>query len=565
MLSSIVCGIVGIISFFSVARHPSVKAPIGPVEIGVGPYPDVSIDNTEVFVYIPESSIDIQVTFKFKKIQEYFIYALLPYSIFNGTSYAIHSTMRYPSPEYDIGNFSTSFLNTAVGSSIINASLDLNPTFPYYHFFGQNLEDELTLSVSINLRDSLIAIHYPLGSKQTIILTFFGDVSGVITEEMYSFKKPSAQITIDQPFIIHLKMPSQTYFSESQPPPIQYYIKEARRWVMFSLDFLEGHYAQTLFCSFGNPTMQAWKEILVFLGGVFVAASSSFGVLIVKHYVEKDETELKISKKKKDPKPESEEPSLQDSVRHLTTSLLIAVFVGIASLLMTLCTGLYLEAAVDAGTINPASIPFDPPFVQSSLIIEAPLAAIVLILTFVNVFMSFRYDLHGQADNIFPTFTFSIVFSGTALCLYRLQYSFNWVIWIATLMFAGIAALSHGFTMGYRRVQTSINNLMNSEKNTNALIKKIELEHESLAAMLRLIAWGSIIFVTAGVAGYYYSPFGNPQESIVGTRLLIALIMTTWAALGVFFGLILSTTKLMEFLRKKLGVLSSRPPKGVKE
>lgn len=245
--------------------------------------------------------------------------------------------------------------------------------------------------------------------------------------------------------------------------------------------------------------------------------------------------------------------------KNLSESLLIAIFVGVASILMLLTVGLYYEAAVAAGKIVPETS-LVKPTIPTCLILGSPLVTIIFILTSINVFVSTRFDIQGHSGIIFPTLTFTIVFIGTVLCQYRVQYQFNWVVWIATVMFAGIAGLSHGNFMGFKKCRESINNLVSSVKNTDALIKRIELEHISLSNMLQWVIWGSIIFLTAGVAGYYYSPFGNPQESIVGTRLLIALILSTWAVLGMIFGSILPASKLMEFLRDKLGELSLRVP-----
>lgn len=277
--------LVGLALFFIVAAPPTENAPKGPVEIGVGPMPDASINKTEMQVNVPENSIDVRVTFRFSEIKEYFIYAIFPYRISDAKPYAIYHSSQYPNSELIIGNFSKSFMNTAYGSSIVNVKLSLNSTFSF-HFGDPDLTDELTLSVSVTFRDSLVAMNYRCGASQTVILTLFGDVGGAWSDDMLAFMQPSSQITIGQPFVVFLRIPSQTYFSESQPSPIMYYVKEGQRWIMFSMDFLGGRYAQTLFCTFTNPTMDAWGQILVFTGGVFVAISVSFLVEIIKDYAQ---------------------------------------------------------------------------------------------------------------------------------------------------------------------------------------------------------------------------------------------------------------------------------------
>jgi hypothetical protein len=274
--------VVGAVLFFVVSLPPSENPPKGPVEIGAGPCPEATFNKTEVYVDVPSRSLDVRVTFRFNETRKYFIYVLLPYKAVNASAYAIHQGAPYPPMPLpgkpDIGNFSTHlWFNATTGSSIVNASLDVNPSYPWL-FGNADMKDILTLGVTINTENSLLAIVYPLGASQSVVLTFFGDYSGIMSGEMYAFMEPLSQPTLGQPFIVHIRLPPSTYFSDSQPSPIQYYVKEDNRWLMFSLDFIEGRYAQTLYCTFTYPTGQSLKEIMVFVGGGFVALSTSFGV-----------------------------------------------------------------------------------------------------------------------------------------------------------------------------------------------------------------------------------------------------------------------------------------------
>jgi hypothetical protein len=98
------------------------------------------------------------------------------------------------------------------------------------------------------------------------------------------------------PFIVSLRLPTSSYYSDSQPGPIEYCVRQDQRWIMFSLDFLEGQYAQTLVCNFVNPTRQAYREIAIFLTGVFSAFSVSFLVEAVKSfYAERGKTKQTLS------------------------------------------------------------------------------------------------------------------------------------------------------------------------------------------------------------------------------------------------------------------------------
>jgi FtsH-binding integral membrane protein len=279
---ALIFAVVGGILFFMVSLPPSEDPPRGPIEIGVGPVPEADRNETEVYVDIPSRTLDVRVTFRFNETRKYFIYVLLPYQVLETSAYAIYGGGLYPHElrpnEAGIGNFSTNhWFNSTTGSSILNASLDVDPSFPW-SFAYPDMKAELTLGVTITLENSLVAISYPLGASESVVMTFFGSYSGIMSDEMYAFEQPLSQPTLGQPFIVHVRLPSSTYFSYSQPSPIQYYIKQDYRWLMFSLDFIEGRYAQTLYCTITDPTRQSLKEIMVFVGTALLALASSFGV-----------------------------------------------------------------------------------------------------------------------------------------------------------------------------------------------------------------------------------------------------------------------------------------------
>jgi hypothetical protein len=294
---ALIFAVVGGVLFFIVSLPPSENPPRGPIEIGVGPFPEADRNKTEVYVDIPSKTLDVHVTFRFNETRRYFLYVLLPYRVLGTSAYAIYNS-GYPHElrpdEPDVGNFSTYYwFNATTSSSILNASLDVNPSFHWF-FAYPDMKTELTLGVTISLENDLVAIAYPLGASQSVVLTFFGDSSGIMSSEMYAFKQPLSQPTIGQPFTVYVRLPSSTYFSYSQPSSIEYYIKQDNRWLMFSMDFLEGHYAQTLYCTFTYPTGQSLKEIMVFVGGGLVALSTSF---IVEAFISRGQKQLDSEKR----------------------------------------------------------------------------------------------------------------------------------------------------------------------------------------------------------------------------------------------------------------------------
>jgi hypothetical protein len=277
--------------FWGFSVPPLENPPRGPIVIGTGPVPQASLNGTEIFVDIPRRTVDVRVTLRFNDTeQRYFIYVMSPFRIVSTSVYAIYQHNIYPnemSPSKpSIGNFSTYYLNAANGS-IANATVAINPSFPFYYADVNDLRYELTIGIVIEIRDPLVAVEYPWETSQTVILTFFGDESGVVSDDMYPFMAPSSTLNLECPFIIHLRISGSTYFSQSQPSPIGYYMKEGNRWVMFSIDFIEGRYAQTLLCTSINPVAQANKQIFVFVGGVFVALGSAFMVQSIRYHAER--------------------------------------------------------------------------------------------------------------------------------------------------------------------------------------------------------------------------------------------------------------------------------------
>jgi len=294
---AILFAIITAIPVIFVSLPANQNPPKGPLEIGVGPTPDADLNKTEISIDIPDQTINVEVTFRFNQTEKYFIYVLLPYQALNAGAYAIHDYSMYsPLPlegKPSVGNFSTNLIfNSTLGSSIVNASLDVNPSFPWLFGYYPPIQDELTLGVSIRVQENLIAIGDSFGASQSAIFTFFGNVNGIWSQEMSAFTYPASQMTLNAPFIVSLRLPPSSLYSDSQPGPIEYYVRQDQRWIMFSLDFLGGQYAQTLVCNFVNPTGQAYREIAIFVTGVFSAFFVTFLVEALKSfYAERGKTE----------------------------------------------------------------------------------------------------------------------------------------------------------------------------------------------------------------------------------------------------------------------------------
>ena len=88
----------------------------------------------------------------------------------------------------------------------------------------------------------------------------------------------SSESCINSPFMVSVALPSSYYYSSSQPPPMGYYVKGKNRWVMFSMDLLNGQYAQTLVCNFETTSGQTQRELLIFGVGILSTLSITFGI-----------------------------------------------------------------------------------------------------------------------------------------------------------------------------------------------------------------------------------------------------------------------------------------------
>lgn len=208
LTSAIILVVITIIPSYFVLAAPIQNPPKGPFEIGVGPDPEAARNKTKVTIDITAQTIDALVTFRFNETEKYFTYILLPYQAVNVSAYAVYGGDRH----LDVGNLSTNlFFNDVLGSSTVNASLDIDPSFPWF-FQYPDMKAELGIGVSITVHESLVAISDRFGASQTVIFTFFGQSTDIMSQEMYAYTEPLSQLTIGYPFEVLLRLPSSCYY-----------------------------------------------------------------------------------------------------------------------------------------------------------------------------------------------------------------------------------------------------------------------------------------------------------------------------------------------------------------
>lgn len=224
---------------------PTENPPKQPIVIGAGNINKAVIDKTEVVFNIPYQTADIKVTLNISQSDTYFFYALLPFTVSSVSPYAIYNYQQYypnhPEDVKEIGTFDSHLMNTPEGLAVVNASVQFNG--PVY------AETQITFGATISINETLLTIDDSYGGRKTVIYTFFGGNTNW-TEEMSAFRTPICQQTLWASFRVQIALPSSYYFSSSQPAPIEYYVNNDSIWIMFSMDFLNGQYAQTLVCNF---------------------------------------------------------------------------------------------------------------------------------------------------------------------------------------------------------------------------------------------------------------------------------------------------------------------------
>jgi len=245
--------------------------------------------------------------------------------------------------------------------------------------------------------------------------------------------------------------------------------------------------------------------------------------------------------------------------KNLVPPLAIAIFGGGGLFTGALIHGLFFEACREAGILGQFKFGFEAT-VPTSLILCSPFVVVLSALLFLNVYASLRFETHEElVEYLFPSMTFIIVFAIWVAKDYLFVHGFGWTGFLHASLIGGISAFSHGTFLSLRDLRKSVDSMLSHalarrrirKGDKEILAKRLELEQNSIQATLQWVVMGTIIFLTAAVAGYYYSPLGNPTEQIgiLNARLLNLFIGSTWALIGVIFGMIMPTLKTMDYLK----------------
>jgi len=190
---------------------------------------------------------------------------------------------------------------------------------------------------------------------------------------------------------------------------------------------------------------------------------------------------------------------------------------------------------------------------------SVPLAILTGALLFINVFASERFEKRYVSDQdnhswcpYFWTMSFIIgALMGLATCW--IIQAFSWNMCVAVILFAGIYGFSHTTSHGANLNKKLLENAKPSNiKHKEIYAEWLKLEHDANEKAFRNLVSVITLLVTGGIIGYflYVGDFWSPgmQHTVV---------ITVWAIVGVWFGVLAPIQQNMYELREKLRRLGS--------
>jgi hypothetical protein len=236
-------------------------------------------------------------------------------------------------------------------------------------------------------------------------------------------------------------------------------------------------------------------------------------------------------------------------------SLAVSTY-GAAGLVLLLVThGLWYERAKSFGFVTSTNLVFEPTMLNC-LLVSIPVGIAVFIVLLASMLKNDTKQESILHETLLPVISFCVVTGGGIIGSYLIPLAFNWVQFLGSALLGGVTALSHAQSFQSAKLQEDVEKEFRENKqfNRGILSKWLELEHEFCQSALQWVTWGTIIFVTAGLISYYLSP-NSPiklQPQLFETSVLHALIVGSWACIGVYLGIMSPIMRRMGFLRRKI-------------
>lgn len=293
----------GIVAYYCANLSTNYNIPKGSMRIGIGPKNSLTAVSTKMIFSVPYDEINLEVSFRFTEFKKYHIHIIMPYETLDAEPYVIYQhNLYYGEKLSEIGNATVNFKNfPEQKASIVNA------TFVPDHDFHFLPDEAVTLSIHVYVI-GLVSINFPLDSKQTVILSFFG---GAVAwdDTMAPYIGINNLYMDDYPFRVSVQFPRENYLASGTfPTPIELFVTESWRSAMFDLDFSypEG-YGQSISCSYSNPQNESKRHFLTFISAVvFTTGITSFFELGVELLRKRRRQKNKMGQKEKTEDKEEE-------------------------------------------------------------------------------------------------------------------------------------------------------------------------------------------------------------------------------------------------------------------
>ena len=235
-----------------------------------------------------------------------------------------------------------------------------------------------------------------------------------------------------------------------------------------------------------------------------------------------------------------EEQGDEHRAEKLIPSLAISIFGSGGLTLLLVVSGLFTEGAED---------------VLVFLFLGFPFAIVACVWLFSTIFISTKLvEPSSQprllVENLVEVLSFLAVFVSGMICMYRVFGSMSWWWFITLAMLGGLSAISHGWFLYLQRTRNSIDLAWRDldpyeRKDSEIFVTGLELEHNFFQTYFQLFISATILFITAGVAAYFFR-----STQISSVTLLNTVLMVTWLVIGIFFGILLPISKHMEYIRR---------------
>lgn len=267
----------GVILFvFSIIMYASVNfestfLPNGSIWIGLGLNDNVIPTSTKMVVDAGSKQITMSVDFTAMKNETVFAWMMLPYLIENANSSATYQNRNFNgNSSGDYGKetcYSQNFPEKS--SSIVNVTFTPDTT---HHSFIPFYNMQLSIFVIVNKIISIASF-----SRQTVILTFFGNIDPMWSEEMSPYMGINSFYMYDYPFSITVQFPIKYFLSsETFPQPISLYATDTYKAAFFSLNFSNPkNYGQSISCSFTNPKDESLANYITFISGAVLGIGAA--------------------------------------------------------------------------------------------------------------------------------------------------------------------------------------------------------------------------------------------------------------------------------------------------